>query len=103
MNSNILIDVKKIPQLLQQNYQFIDIRSKLDFNKEHLTKFINIPNDEFIKMYTSLDKTIPIILLCYTGAKSYELARSLNQQGYQCYSISGGFYAIITPTNNSYY
>lgn len=103
MNSNILIEVKKIPQLLQQNYQFIDIRSKSDFQKEHVTKFINMPEEDFLQTYPTLDKAKPIILLCYTGAKSYQLARTLNQQGYRCYSISGGFYTIITPINSKYY
>lgn len=103
MNSNNLIDVKKIPQLLQQNYQFIDLRNSNDYKREHLQKFINIPYDSFFEALPSLDKSKPIVLVCYSGARSMQLVKTLNQQGYHSYSISGGFYAITTPTNNTYY
>lgn len=103
MNTTILIDATKIPQLLQQNYQFIDLRNPTDFTREHLMKFKNIPYDTFDIKTASLDKTNPIVFICYAGNKSLDLATSLNKQGYHCYSIQGGYYAVTTPINNSYY
>lgn len=103
MNHTILIDIKKIPDLLQQNYQFIDLRNPTDFAREHLTKFQNIPYDSFQIEKTALLKHIPIVFLCYTGAKSLSLAKTLNEQGYHCYSINGGYYAIMSPVNDKYY
>lgn len=103
MNHTILIDISKIPDLLQHNYQFIDLRNPNDFAREHLTKFRNIPYDSLQEKIVSLDKHIPIIFVCYTGAKSFHLANSLNKKGYHCYSINGGFYAITLPDNNKYY
>lgn len=103
MNTTILIDTTKIPQLLQQNYQFIDLRNPTDFKREHLMKFKNIPYDSFSIEKKSLDKRIPIVFICYAGNKSLALATSLNRQGYHCYSIQGGYYAATTPINNSYY
>ena len=103
MNRTILIDIKKIPDLLQQNYQFIDLRNPSDFAREHLTKFKNIPHDSFQIETAGIGKTMPVIFLCYTGAKSLALAKSLNEQGYNCYSINGGYYAIMSPVNDKYY
>ena len=37
----------------------------------------------------------PLILICYSGAKSKKLADDLCQQGYDAYSIEGGFYSIL--------
>lgn len=103
MNSNILIDVAKIPALLKQDYQFIDIRDTASFKKEHLMRFKNVPIDQFYEYKSNLNKSIPIILICYTGAQSHRLAQQMNQEGYQCYSIYGGFYNVKAPQPNTSY
>lgn len=104
MNQNILIDVDKIPELLKQNYQFIDIRDAASFKKEHLQRFINIPLQQFDEYTSNIIKNIPVVLICYSGKTSHEIALKLNQQGYTCYSIYGGYQAVkATEPNPSYY
>ena len=80
---------------------------RVDFNvprnKLHITKFINIPYDQFINNPPKLSKNKPIYLICYTGTKSLSLAKKLSSLGYQAYSFSGGFYVIEHPINNQFY
>jgi rhodanese-related sulfurtransferase len=104
MNQNILIDVSKIPELLKQDYQFIDIRDPSSFKHEHLIHFKNVPIDGFHDYKSNLNKDKPIILICYSGNQSYQLAKQLNQEGYPSYSIYGGYYTLKAPaTNPSYF
>lgn len=103
MENNQLINIDKLPQLLQHDYTFIDLRDPEQFNKVHLSKFINIPYDAFNKTNVILTKDKPIYLICYSGKSSLELAKRLNRQGYQAYSFNGGFYAIEHPIDQQIY
>lgn len=103
MNKNILIDVAKIPELLKQDYQFIDIRDTNSFKKEHLMRFKNVPIQTFNEYKKNINKDIPVVLICYSGAQSHQLAQQLNQEGYKCYSIYGGFYNLKAPKQNTTY
>lgn len=103
MNNNILIDSTKLPMLLRHNYIFIDLRNNNDFKREHLTKFVNIPYEQFDLNNPILKRNIPILLICYSGSKSLEIANLLNQNEYTAYCISGGMYAVTNPINNSIY
>ena len=94
MNSKPIIQAQFLSTLLTKKYQFIDLRDPYEFNKLHLSPFINIPFDSFNEHIPQLYKQIPIILLCYTGHRSLKLAQSLNQLGYHAYSVEGGFYTI---------
>ena len=85
-NTNV-IPIQKIPSMLENDYQFVDLRDPYEYKKIHLTKFTNIPYD--------FSKKEPLILICYSGAKSKKLADDLCQQGYDAYSIEGGFYSIL--------
>lgn len=91
------ISIKKIPTLLNKDYQFIDLRDPYEYKKIHLTNFINIPYENFDLNHYHFSKEEPIILICYSGAKSKKLADELCNQGYKAYSIKGGFYTILHP------
>ncbi|MFV0394036.1 MAG: rhodanese-like domain-containing protein [Coprobacillaceae bacterium] len=103
MNSNILIDVAKIPELLKQDYQFIDIRDTASFKREHLMRFKNIPIDQFSGYKQYINKNVPVVFICYSGNQSHQLAQQLNQEGYKCYSVYGGYYNLKAPKPNSSY
>ena len=95
MENNHLIPISNLSKLIHHDYTFIDLRDTSQFNKLHITKFINNP--------PKLSKSKPIYLICYTGTKSLSLAKKLSSLGYQAYSFSGGFYAIEHPINNQFY
>lgn len=103
MENNHLIPINNLSKLIQHDYTFIDLRDTSQFNKLHITKFINIPYDQFINNPPKLSKNKPIYLICYTGTKSLSLAKKLSSLDYQAYSFSGGFYAIEHPINNQFY
>lgn len=103
MENNQLINIDKLPKLLNHDYLFIDLREPTQFSRIHLNKFINIPYEKFISNKIDLPKNKPIYLICYSGTRSLALAKKLTQEGYQAFSFNGGFYAIEHPINKQYY
>lgn len=75
--------------------QIIDIRDKADFDKETYPGAVNIYWEELEEHMDKIRKDCPVYLLCYTGQKSEEIARELNEQGYEVYSIKNGYRAWL--------
>lgn len=69
----------------------IDVRKEEDFHRESYPDAIHIYWEEFGLQKEQLPKDKPIYLLCYTGQRSDEIAEELQGEGYEIYSIDGGF------------
>lgn len=72
-----------------QPARIIDIRSRDGFARGSYPGAENIPLEEFDADAFSTEE--PIFLLCHTGVKSLELAEDLTDEGFQAYSIRGGY------------
>ena len=103
MKINHLISINMLPELLKHDYLFIDLREPYQYKQLHLTKFINIPYQDFTINKLDCPKNKPIFLICYSGKRSSDLALNLIALGYQAYSFDGGFYAIEHPIDSSYF
>ena len=69
----------------------IDMRSAAEYEKETYPGAANIEKDDFERHIRELPQDKPIYLICYTGQKSDEIAEALSDQGYEIYSIDGGY------------
>lgn len=93
----------KLYAILDENYLFIDLRNKTDYNYNHLKNFKNIPSSHLLKEIHSFSVLKPIILLCYTGYLSNYYAPILAQKGFYVYVIAGGMHAVLHPLDDSVY
>lgn len=75
--------------------QVIDLRSEEDFEKETYPGALNIYWEELGERMDEVSKDIPVYLICYTGQKSDEIAQNLQKQGYEAYSVEGGYRAYL--------
>lgn len=75
--------------------QVINLRSEEDFEKETYPGALNIYWEEFGERIDEVSKDIPVYLICYTGQKSDEIAQNLQEQGYEAYSVEGGYRAYL--------
>lgn len=75
--------------------QIIDLRSEEDFEKETYPGALNIYWEELGERMDEVSKDIPVYLICYTGQKSDEIAQDLQEQGYEAYSVEGGYRAYL--------
>lgn len=75
--------------------QVIDLRSEEDFEKETYPGALNIYWEELGERMDEVSKDIPVYLICYTGQKSDEIVQNLQEQGYEAYSVEGGYRAYL--------
>ena len=77
------------------NVQFIDARHPIEYEGYHVPGAINVFSDtpEFIQLLSSnqLDKTIPTIFICNSGARASEAAYIATDYGFQkVFDLAGG-------------
>ena len=75
--------------------QIIDLRSEDDFEKETYPGAMNLYWEELGERVDEITKDKPVYLICYTGQKSDEIAQDLQEQGYETYSVEGGYRAYL--------
>ena len=73
----------------------IDIRREADFLREAYPGAKHIYWEEFEAHKDEVPKDRPVYLICYTGERSDELARELLEEGYEVYSVQGGYRAYL--------
>lgn len=79
----------------QRKKLIIDIRKEEDFERETYPGARNIYWEEFDSHMEEIPKDVPVYLICYTGQKSDELAENLRGQGYEVFSVEGGYRAYL--------
>lgn len=73
----------------------IDLRKVEDFDRETYPGAINLYWEEFEAQKKHVPKDKPVYLLCYTGQRSDEIAKELQEEGYEIYSIEEGFRSYV--------
>lgn len=83
--------------LNNKNVTLLDTRTIQEYQRGHISNFINIPLDELREHLNEIDKSKPVYVICQSGLRSYLACRILIQNGYDCYNFSGGyrFYDIV--------
>ena len=87
----------------------IDIRDKEEYDIESYPGSINIYLEDFKENFEAHFKDTlesvkehPIYLICYTGLKSDIIADELNNEGYECYSLTEGYRCIMRRNVQNY-
>lgn len=97
-NKNKETDLKKdnfneMKEIMNNSaYVIIDVRTKEEYNTEHIVDAINIPYDE-ISENIDIDKNKTIFVYCKSGNRSKIAFNSLKKLGYVVYDL--GSYSNI--------
>ena len=69
----------------EKDVVLIDVRTKAEYDEQHLSKAINIPNETIkdIKNHEEITKDTIIIVYCRSGARSSNSASELVKMGYK--------------------
>jgi len=78
----------------------LDVRSPGEVTRGPVAGFVNIPVDSLRARISELDKGKPVYALCHSGLRSYVACRILAQQGFDAYSICGGYRLYSTVKGN---
>ncbi|OOF71332.1 thiosulfate sulfurtransferase GlpE [Rodentibacter caecimuris] len=80
--------------LMQQGAILADIRDDQRFHYSHAKGAFHLTNQSFLQFEQQVDYDTPIIVSCYHGISSRNVATFLSEQGYDnLYSLIGGFEA----------
>lgn len=76
----------------------LDVRTEGEYKKGHVEGFVNIPVDTLRERLKEVDISKRVYVMCQSGLRSYLACRILNQNGYECSHLSGGygFYKTVT-------
>lgn len=71
---------------------FVDNRDGHSFALGHIEGAIHLTNETVADFFSQVSKDTPVIVCCYHGNSSQQVAEFLNQQGYvDVSSLDGGF------------
>lgn len=88
------ISAKDMDKLINNNdYVFIDLREKEDYEKRHFIGAINVDYDDIEKNNGMLPRNKTLILYCDRGGLSLMAAKKLSRMGYDVKSVIGGLNA----------
>ena len=65
----------------KEDFILVDVRTKAEYDSEHIKGAINIPLDE-IESTTTLNKDSKIVVYCQSGNRSAKAAQKLVDNGY---------------------
>lgn len=95
MNEVRRIDVIKALELQSEhNANLVDIRDIQAFSSGHAVNAFHLTNHTLAEVINSMEFETPLLVMCYHGISSLNVAQYLLSQGFeQVYSIDGGFEA----------
>ncbi len=75
----------------KENQLILDVRTKDEVEVGTIPGAINIPIDELRDRIDEIPKNKELLVTCQVGLRGYIACRILNQRGYKCRNISGGY------------
>lgn len=82
-------DKKLLKERVNNGAMLVDVRTKEEFKAGHVKRSINIPVSQIPRKYNSFNKEKSIVVVCASGARSAQVVRFLNKNGYQAYNGGG--------------
>ena len=71
----------------------VDVRSASEWRSEHAPVARHIPLDQLAQKASSLPADTPVVVMCHSGVRSAQGARTLRNAGIDAVSLRGGIIA----------
>lgn len=88
---NIEINYEQLKELDKDSYMIIDIRDESAVGYGMIPDAFHIPQEQLTGEHADISKEKKIILYCTKGSFSREKAEELQREGYEAYSLAGGY------------
>lgn len=80
----------------------LDVREAWEFDTCHIAGAQSMPMNAVPARYMELDKASPIVCICHHGARSMQVARFLEHNGFtQLINLTGGVHAWALQVDTS--
>ncbi len=87
------ISAEEFAKLDYASYTLVDLREPDDLIISGIEGAINIPFSQFASKLDSVPKDKPVVVYCYTGDFSEQIAEILTDRGYEVLHVKGGYNA----------
>ena len=92
------ITVQQLHNMLNEDYQFVDIRTANEYNLGHINEFnVNIDFYQFennLSMLNTLDKNKTTVIICNSGNRTEIAQKLMKNYGFKTvYNVLGGIQA----------
>lgn len=92
MNKFELISLEKARGLaMEPGYIVVDLRSREEYDKNHIENAVNIPQGNIRTIDKFNRKNDVWVLYCKRGSLSFRLANEMAEKGYKVMAVVGGF------------
>ena len=72
--------------------QVIDVRDPASYQAGHIEGAVHVDNSNLQRFIEAADKTLPLIVCCYHGNMSKNIADFFHKQGFEkSFSLDGGY------------
>jgi rhodanese-related sulfurtransferase len=71
----------------------VDVRSRIEFETEHIAESINVPLDDLETRFNEVPRDADLVVICRTGKRAERAAYSLLGKGFRCKVLDGGLMA----------
>jgi rhodanese-related sulfurtransferase len=85
---------RRLPALLKEGAQVVDVRSLGEFAGGHAAGSVNIPLSEISERTQELDRNGPVIVCCASGTRSAIAAHRLRGQGFKRVLNAGSWRSV---------
>lgn len=95
---NSALEIKELKLLLASkfNFRIIDIRSKEEFDEQHIPSAVNIPLDILKEVAQLFDPIITYVTVCGKGGgRSKDAAEVLKELGLDAFWLVGGTFGWV--------
>lgn len=89
-----IVHTEKVPAL-DASWQIIDVRSRDEFSRGHISSARNIPLEQVRQNVQHLRKESPVLVYCWVGYRGYITYRILQQAGFKVANLDGGFKSVV--------
>jgi len=78
--------------LKDENSLIFDIRDEVSYNDSHYSNAVHLNNQNFNKIVEQTDREKTVLVYCYKGISSQNVAQHLCNLGFKnVYSLNGGY------------
>jgi phage shock protein E len=86
-----LIDGARAHDLVKQGALLLDVRTPMEYSRDHIDGATNIPLSLLDENMSKLDKSRPIVVYCQSGTRSKVAKSALSSMGFTVYDL-GAYY-----------
>ena len=86
------ISIEEAQELMSAEATIIDVRDPQSYSIGHIENAVHVSNENIQQFIAGTNKSKPLIIYCYRGNSSQDVAQYLSDKGFlDVYSMDGGF------------